>query len=533
MITAPASPINLSVDPDAGRAVEATISPEGGKLEALGADGTHYLLDLPAGSVGMDTLIRMTPVKTVSGLPLKESTTAWAVQLEPEGLQLLANVTLTIQLPTPPPINQQIPFQYREDGKAFNLAAPIVNAAVDTGMDEKGIQLDIPHFSGYGMAIGYLGELEPVRQRLGGSVEERLSAEIARTLAGERQKMLLGSTDQGVVVLDSETLKQLLDQYFNQVIPERIEAAKTDCASGRLVLQTYLSMKRQMELLGTAGLDSGEPFPLPPGFTELVTRQCMHEEYEMCVMQNVIHRMIPMALLLLRQQAVLGVEEPQLDPETEQLIKKCLSFQLIFNSTVKEIQSGEIQFNSTTSVQAMVPIEWKLESTGSFSSMVISGGGPLTVMQYLPEILPSGFCIITSKESKDGGFSVDDLRIEYSEELDKDGIPRMKGLVMDYSLGGVQLTWSDQCIQHGIVYWAFTGMRDDYDKAYGYVHRAESFPLVNAPAIPNTFRATNWTTCNCGTTGEKEWQMTGGDTSSATPTLYEEKGSFKLLHRPK
>ncbi len=135
MITAPASPIDLSIDLDTSRSVEAVISPEGGKLEATGADGTHYVLDLPAGSVMMDTLIRMTPVKTVSDLPLKQAATTWAIQLEPEGLQLLADASLTIQFPSPPPVIQQVPFQYQGSGQAFNLAAPVVNAAVDTGVD--------------------------------------------------------------------------------------------------------------------------------------------------------------------------------------------------------------------------------------------------------------------------------------------------------------------------------------------------------------------------------------------------------------
>jgi len=101
MINTPANPIDLSVDLDTSRSVEAVISPDGGKLEATGADGTHYLLDLPAGSVVVDTLIRMTPVKTVSDLPLKEAATSWAVQLEPEGLQLLANASLSIYFGVP------------------------------------------------------------------------------------------------------------------------------------------------------------------------------------------------------------------------------------------------------------------------------------------------------------------------------------------------------------------------------------------------------------------------------------------------
>lgn len=532
MVNAPANPINLGVDLDSGRGVEAVISPNGGKLESSGADGTHYILNLPAGSVVVDTRIQMTPVKTVNELPLKQTGTVWAVQLEPDGLQLLANASLTIQFSSPPPVIQQIPFQYQENGQAFNLAVPVVNAAVDTGVDAKGIQLDIAHFSGYGVAIGYLSELEPVRQRLGGSVEDRLIAEFARLLAIERQKMLLGSWDEGVVVLDSETLKQLIDQYLNQVVPERIEAAKTNCAAGRLVLQTWLKMERMRQLLGTSGLDSGEPFPLPPGFGDMVTKQCMQEEYEMCVFQHTIHRIIPAAAGLLRQQALLGSNNPHLGPEIEQLIKKCLSFELQFDSTGKETENREIQFNKTTTVFSRIPIEWKPGNLGSNSSEVMTGNGQLAVMQFDVQILPAGFCMVTSKESKDGQFIVENLSIDYSTELDKDGIPKMNGFVMDYALSGVDSTWSDQCIKDGALYWAFSGMKDSYLAMHRVLHRPESSPLTEPYLTPDAFRATEWKLGGGGLVASKEWQLIGADPNMSN-VVYEEKGSFKLYHRPK
>jgi len=532
MINTPANPIDLTVDLDSDRAVEAVISPDGGKLEAIGGDGTHYFLDLPAGSVVMDTLIRMTPVQTLSGLPLKQSASAWAVRLEPEGLQLLVNASLTIQFTSPPPVIQQIPFQYQEAGKAFNLAAPVVNATVDTGVDAKGIQLDIAHFSGYGMAIGYLGELEPIRQRLGGSVEDRLIAEFARTLAIERQKMLLGSSDEGVVVLDSEALRQLLDQYFNQVIPQRIEAAKTECAAGRLVLQQWLIMERMRQLLGTAGLDPGEPFPLPLDFAGMVTQRCVQEEYEMCRDQHIIDRMFPIALRLLREQALSGSINPHLGPEIEQLIQNCLTFELDFDSTGKEVfGQGGIQITETIVVNARVPIEWHPDLVAM--KVAMDGQDVLAVTQYTPDILPSDFCKITSKETQNGQFIVPSLMIRYSSEGYQDGIPKMEGFVMDYTLSGVEEKWSDECIQHGVLYWSYVGEWGlSYQTAYGVLHQPESYPLVELPMTPNSFRAANWTLSSGDMLASMEWNLSGAD--PAVPnTIFEESGTFKLYHKPK
>jgi hypothetical protein len=533
MFNAPADPINLKIDLDTSRAVEATISPAGGKLEASGADGTQYILDLPANSVVMDTLIRMTPVKTVSGLPLKQSSTAWAVQLEPEGLLLLANASLIIQFPTPPPVIQQIPFQYQDDGQAFNLATPIVNLEVDTGIDATGIQLDIAHFSGYGMATGYMAELEPVRQRLGGAFEDRYNAEIARLLAIERQKMLLGASDEGVDVTDSPTLTKLGDEFYQQVILPRIEAAKTSCAAGQLVLQMIIKMNRQKQLLGTiGGSDTVEaPFPLPEGFALMVTRRCIQEEYELCRDQHVITRMLPLIVGLMRQIALLGgdVDMGSLDPEILQLAQKCLTFELEFSSTGIDIGNFPgAEIRETTKVLAKIPIQAHLDNL-----LLMEGTGVLEVGNYTVEITPGDFCKIIDKQSTNGQMTVSSLSFIGSTTEKEYEFPKIAGVEMLVSLYGINQKWSDECKKNGALYWAYTGDWGlAYLKAFGILHRPESFQYIDPPGIPSSFLFNQWKIGGGELFASMEWQKSGADDTGGMDS-YIESGTFKLYHRPK
>jgi hypothetical protein len=526
----PFNPIHLKIDLDTSRSMEATIPPSGGKLAAVGADGTHYILDLPAGSVVMDTPIRMTPVKTVRSLPLKQGETGWAVQLEPEGLQLLARASLTIQFAEKPPVNQQVPFQYLADGQSFNLAAPVVNAAVDTGVDNQGIQLDISHFSGYGVAKGFLAELEPVRERLGGSLEDRINTEIARLLSIERQKQLLGSSDEGVLLIDSPTLRELLSQYHEKVLQPRIEAAQTSCAAGQLVLQTILQSERQRQLLGESGADTViDQFNLPEGFALMVTRRCVQEEYEMCRDQHIITRMVPLLLGLQRKMELLGVTHYKLDPEILKMAQNCLTFELQFDSTGVSIHNyPQAEIHETVTVSAKIPLQYE-----PLNLLVMEGKGTLEVKEYVPQIIPSDFCHIVSKDSTNGQFTVTSLGIlSQVTALDKN-IPPVTGVNLFYALSGSQHKWSDQCIKNDVIYWAYTGSWGMPHKiAFGVLHEAESYPPVRPPMTASSFRAPQWTIGSGELIASLQWQKSGPD-PSVKDNSYIESGTFKLYHRPK
>ena len=202
---------------------------------ATGADGTRFLLEVPAGALASDTTIRMTPLSALAGMPFGSS--PLAVQLEPEGLQFYADAFLTITPAAPIPLAEQLFFTYQGLGDNLILAVP------DTTSSE--IRLRLGHFSGYGVTKGLLADIEPVRARLGGSAEARLQNAIAEQLTRARQAQLLGSGE--AVDVDFEGYFQ---QFEEQVVKPRLAAAGESCAAGRLALQTLLSLERQKQLLG-------------------------------------------------------------------------------------------------------------------------------------------------------------------------------------------------------------------------------------------------------------------------------------------
>jgi hypothetical protein len=319
---ATSEPIRINVELDESKSVEATVLVEGGTLRASGVDESSYILEIPPDALLNETRIKMTPAASVSGLPFGGEQT-YAVKLEPEGLLFNNFVTLTIVPPQELPIDQQIFFGYQADGEDLTLAAP------DKASAE--IKLKLLHFSGAGVTKGLLADIEPVRQRLGGSAEQRLQSLAAEVLGRERQRQLLGqegSEDLGAF------FDELMKQFEEQVVKPRVAAAGESCAAGRLALQTVLGLERQRQLLGID--EEGTFNQQVADLMKTVAHVCVKEEYELCSEQHIIHRMIPIWLGLERQYQLLGVTEggattPELE-EAKNLAVKCLTFELNFES---------------------------------------------------------------------------------------------------------------------------------------------------------------------------------------------------------
>src|SRR5690606_18596973 len=140
---------------------------------------------------------------------------------------------------TPIPAGEQIPVSYQ--GTELTIARPVMESA--------GVEIEVPHFSGYGVAKGLLGDTEEARRRLGGSAEARIGSEINAMLAEAQQR------ERGGAEPDPEVgvrLQEYFEQYEAEVIAPRIAAAGNSCAEGRLAVDTYLSHARTLELLGYA-----------------------------------------------------------------------------------------------------------------------------------------------------------------------------------------------------------------------------------------------------------------------------------------
>ena len=76
-------------------AASAEVGPAGGTVSARGSNGTAYELTVPAGALTAKTLVTMTPIARLSGLPSGKSTRN-AVHFAPEGLQFAVPAELRV-----------------------------------------------------------------------------------------------------------------------------------------------------------------------------------------------------------------------------------------------------------------------------------------------------------------------------------------------------------------------------------------------------------------------------------------------------
>jgi len=316
----PADGIKVTPSLESQHQSEALIPATGGSLSATGSDGTTYRLDIPAGALASETRVRMTPVSKLEGMPF--GTDSHAVQLEPEGLAFYDVAVLTITPTQEVPIDEQIFFGYLGEGEDLTLAPPVVSS--------REIQIQILHFSGYGVTKGLLADIEPVRARIGGNAERRLWSAIGEQLARARQEQLLGVTDGTDVDWEG-----FLQQYAEQVIQPRVAAAGESCAAGRLAIQTVLGIERMRQLLGS-GESSLDSALISNGLMDSVAESCMKEEYELCRDDHIIHRIVPAWLGLAKQFQLLGgaaegVTSPVLQ-HAKDYVRRCLSFELQFHS---------------------------------------------------------------------------------------------------------------------------------------------------------------------------------------------------------
>ena len=331
-----ANPIAVSVVLETGRTVEMLMPVEGGVISANGTDGTVYKLEIPADALLAETLIGLTPVTSISGMPFGSEQT-YAVQLSPEGLFLQNFAILTVSPAADIPIGEQIMFGYQGEGSNLLLAAPVE--------DSSEIKINVAHFSGYGVTSGSMESFASVRDFLGGDIEQRMQSAVAERIGIERQRQLLGIS-QGDDPAESEWFTEVLKQYEEQVVKPRVAAAGDSCEAGKRAQETVLAFERQLELLGISDGNSPDKYL---GLHDKVARVCVIEEFEACVQHHRIYLMLPLYEGLLRQNEILHIYSPGTLSEARDLTIKCLTFRLEFQSDGKLDMDGSGYDSSVTS----------------------------------------------------------------------------------------------------------------------------------------------------------------------------------------
>lgn len=497
-LTPAQDPIDLEIALEEGAQVETLVPTSGGTLTVTGENGAVYTLEIPADALLQDTRISMTPVDSVRGMPFSGGDSrTYAVQLEPEGLAFQQLVTLTIQAPEAIPVTEQIFFGYEQTGEGLFLAPPVV--------DSTEVQLQLLHFSGYGVTKGLLADIEPVRARLGGKEETRLTSAVAEQLTAERQRQLEGSEDASPELALS--VQALFDEYLEKVVAPRVAAAGESCAAGRLAVETVLGFERQRQLLGGSDDAPSEYMENIEQLIETAGLVCLEEEYSLCAEDHIIHRIIPVWLGFERESQLFGggeFGESVLGKQARKYVDQCLRFELEFESTSS---FGDSSFGYQSSVSASVPLQ--IEAGG----LDITGQGVLVNESFDAW---ADYCTV-SKGTGDGFINVSFLTYETGQKDGNDVLGYVKDMHMGYLSGGTGEHATFSCENGDIVSGVFPGA---WSVPFLMLHEHE----MVTDETQLRFDATGWKILGGELFAERSWQYEGDGAS--------ESGSFKLYHRP-
>lgn len=319
-------------------------------LRLEGPGRVTYTLTLPIHSVSEPTLVRISALTSVAGLPNQRGLLAGA-RLEPAGWVPLAPVFLQLDFPGPINARQISSFAFDNSGSNLHLVPDVVVANAATNR----VRILVSQFRSHGCGEFTVGELEtqaatvPPARRVGAraglmadmagcypddeaearEMQEDLEdairprqQEAAAILGAERQSQLLGtgSEDGGFSAL--VRVMESSEQFYQQELQSRVPASLQKCALARTLAPWVLGIERQRALLG-----GGEGGGAPSASAELLCaggRRCQEQAMECCRTQGGDTRLVQTVLGIERQRALLGAGAECGQPVSlEDLLKTC------------------------------------------------------------------------------------------------------------------------------------------------------------------------------------------------------------------
>jgi hypothetical protein len=252
--TLPADPLHVDVELEESAAATATIDATGGAVSAVGHDGTRYRVTIPAQKIWQATSITVTPIARLSAEGKEAGPgVVFGVQLEPSGLTLFPDASLTIEPKTSLDDQAVVYFGYQGDGDDAGLEV--------ADQRERGHVLPISHFSGAGIvrrtsptggADDESGMYEILFERMASQMAaDRLARVVARELAQERERALRGEDPQpgGGIALTAEWQQSYLSRVIEPLIAVAAHPAAT-CDQAAEAAAALMGAARQRALLG-------------------------------------------------------------------------------------------------------------------------------------------------------------------------------------------------------------------------------------------------------------------------------------------
>ena len=203
---------------DDGNSIKAAVPVSGGVITTTATDGSLFTLTIPDGALVTDTQVTLIPVTAIADQPLGGYAGA-AVQLQPEGLQFLLPVTLTIEISATIPVESELTVSWHGDGQDFHHYPVLLEYPYPQ------VAFRLMHFSGF----GYLGDNISIPIDDGytpSDPEDQFKQAWDEVIRREREAQANGQPGDPNF---GDVLARLLREYYRSVIKPMLNAAEGDC----------------------------------------------------------------------------------------------------------------------------------------------------------------------------------------------------------------------------------------------------------------------------------------------------------------
>lgn len=302
------APRTVAATFDASLARTQTLPVGGGQVTVTGSDGTIYTLTVPAGALLGATEVTMTPLATLTGVPVEGR--AHAVLLEPSGLRLFEPATLEVA-PADATTGNAIGYAASVDGSDFHLVPPLL------GGDGASVSFRLFGFSQHGGFTGTnsapITMSESPEAFSPANWEAQLQHMLAELYSAERHSQLSGAPGDAALEAKVEAIQNTF--YLEEVAPllSRIAA---DCSFAEANLGKALAWVRATVLIGLEATFSHE-IDTASNAVRSGANRCWEEAIAPCIDQN--SPSFDRVLRVARTNLLLGGSSTVYDPARTEL----------------------------------------------------------------------------------------------------------------------------------------------------------------------------------------------------------------------
>jgi hypothetical protein len=367
---------------DTNQSALTLVTTNGGRCLLYAGDDTRIELIVPSMTLPDPTVITMTLVTNISGLPFGRGLLG-AVDLEPAELRLWGAARLEITLPAGIDRRELLAYRFQTNGTRF--------AGMPSQILTNVIRIPVTELGCYGVSLASgpeaadffnqpvtpataFGPVNPrpaallsvddcqaqkkqvadaARKQIGDALDARGQVIASQLSALRRQQSLGYMADPSDVV--SQGLRGGCQVYTNLIAPRWAEAEQ-NCALGQVLAQSTLGMERQRQLLGVS--DDQACTSLEVLMDCALVQNCVQEVRDCCASVKGPSK-VATVLGLVRQDQLLGAGCIS-DQLMQDALNECSSNAWVGTFTASEIGRSTTNHDSTTEDN-----EYRVEFTGS------------------------------------------------------------------------------------------------------------------------------------------------------------------------